>query len=219
MVYRKINIKDRKGIYIILDLKNFQTADLRKLDQLLSNQISAVQLWDNLQDYESQYDIIDKILDVVQQHRIPILMNNRVDLVTKFDFDGVHFDEIPVDWDKIKDQLLGKLIGITCTNDKTIVEWAQQQKADYVSFCSMYPSANNTRCELVDKKLIVEFQQTLDIPFFLAGGITPDNVTELFSISYQGVALVSGLMRHDKPKELLENYYVKMNLNNEKNNY
>jgi thiamine-phosphate pyrophosphorylase len=219
MVYRKINIKDRMGIYIILDLKTFQTADLRKLDQLFSSQISAVQVWDNLQNYEAHYNSIDKIVSVVQQHRIPILMNNRVDLVAKFDFDGVHFDEIPVDWDKIKNQLLGKLIGITCTNDKNIVYWAQQQKVDYVSFCSMFPSANNTRCELVDKKLIAEFQKTLDIPFFLAGGITPENVTELSSISYQGVALVSGLMRHDKPKELLENYYAKMNLNNETNNY
>lgn len=219
MDYRKISIKDRKGLYIILDLKAFQTADLRKLDHMLSDQILAVQIWDNLFAYETHYEIIAKVVAVVQAHRIPILMNNEVELVKRFDFDGVHFDEIPTDWSTLKSQLSGKLIGITCTNNAEILRWATFHEVDYISFCSMFPSVNNTRCELVDKKIIAAFQDTMRIPFFLAGGITPENVVELSSIPYQGVALVSDLMSHPNPKELLDNYYIKMNLNNEINNH
>lgn len=219
MGYLKINFKNKRGIYVILDLKTFKTKDLNKLDQILSDQILAVQLWDNLKNYEAHYGIIDKIVGIVQQHGIPILMNNRVDMAEKFDFDGVHLDDIPSDWISIKEQLSGKVVGITCTNDTEVLRWAEQHKVDYVSFCSMFPSVNNTRCELVDRRMIARFQETMRIPFFLAGGITPENIAGLSSIFYQGVALVADLMAHANPKEVIKHYYDKMNLNDENKNY
>lgn len=211
MNYRKINFDKGKGVYVILDLRTFQNDHLQKLEDVLTEQVLAVQLWDNLTDYTMYEGLINVIVSLLKKHQIPILINNRMDLLERHHFDGVHFDEVPANWSTISSQLTNKIIGITCTNDREILEWAQQQPVDYVSFCSMFPSANNSRCELVDTRIIAEFQEKSDIPFFLSGGVTAENIAELNALSYQGIALVSGLMHHEKPKEMLHNMILKMN--------
>lgn len=210
MAYRKINFnKERKGVYIILDMRTFTATDLRKLDHLLSNQVIAVQLWDS--NKLPNHNILKSIIEIVHQHHIPILINNKYELMRNYDFDGVHFDDIPSNWEVLKSQLKHKIIGVTCTNDMDIVQWATDQQIDYLSFCSMFPSENNTRCVLVDRALIKNVQQQYTIPFFLAGGIKPQHINLLEEINYAGIAIVSGLMSAENPKEVINAYYQELN--------
>lgn len=211
MAYRKINFNtERKGVYIILDMRTFTATDLRKLDHLLSNQVIAVQLWDS--DNMPSHNILESIIEIVHRHTIPILINNKYELMRNYDFDGVHFDDIPPNWEYVKSQLTHKIVGVTCTNDMDIVQWANDQQIDYLSFCSMFPSENNTRCVLVDRALIKNVQQHYAIPFFLAGGIKPHNINLLEEINYAGIAIVSGLMSAENPKEVINTYYQALNI-------
>lgn len=210
MDYRKIDFEKGKGLYIILDLKTLQKDFITKLQDMLKEQVLAVQIWDNMPDYSAYAAILKDLVRLLKTYETPILMNNRLDLVEAYQFDGVHFDEIPADWDDLLPRLAHKIVGITCTNNREILEWADRQRIDYVSFCSMYPSANNSRCELVDPEVVAEFQGKYKIPFFLAGGITPENIDTLSPLSYSGIALVSGLMTRDNPRELLKNVLSKM---------
>jgi len=218
MSYPKMQLDTSRKVYIILDLNAFLTSDLKKFDYLLSNQICAIQIWDNQNTYEDKFDLLEQIIAISHAHHIPVIMNNQFNLLHKLDFDGVHFDEIPIDWAEIKHFLQGKIIGITCTNDEFILTWAEQQNIDYLSFCSLFPSLNNSKCELVDKKFLERIQLELKVPFFVAGGITPDNIPELNNLNYSGIALVSGLMRHDYPKQIVNKFYNQINQNHENKN-
>lgn len=219
MAYRKIKFDSSRKVYIILDLNAFLISDLRELDYLLSDQICAIQIWDNQKVYEGKFDLLEQIIAITHAYEIPVLINNQVNLLPKLDFDGVHFDEIPTHWDDLKDSLQGKIVGMTCTNDEHILTWAEQQHIDYLSFCSLFPSANNSKCELVNREFLVRIQQKLNIPFFLAGGITPENISELKNLNYQGIALVSGLMQQEQPKEIVEKYYNQINQNHANNHH
>ncbi|WP_159637294.1 thiamine phosphate synthase [Sphingobacterium composti Ten et al. 2007 non Yoo et al. 2007] len=219
MAYRKIKFDSSRKVYVILDLNAFRISDLRKLDYLLSGQICAIQIWDNQKVYEDKFDLLEQIIAIAHVHEIPVLINNQVSMLPKLDFDGVHFDEIPIHWDDIKDLLQGKIVGMTCTNDEHILTWAAQQHIDYLSFCSLFPSANNSKCELVNREFLIRAQKQLQIPFFLAGGITPENIPELNNLNYQGIALVSGLMQQEQPKEIVEKYYNQINQNHENNHH
>lgn len=210
MAYRKINFDtERKGVYIILDMRTFTAPDLRKLEHLLSNQVIAVQLWDS--NKLPNHNILESIIEIVHQHHIPILINNKYELMRDYDIDGVHFDDIPSNWEVLKSQLKHKIIGVTCTNDMDVVQWATDQQIDYLSFCSMFPSENNTRCVLVDRALIKNVQQHYTIPFFLTGGIKPQHINLLEEINYAGIAIVSGLMSAENPKEVINAYYQALN--------
>ena len=162
-----------------MDLRSFKTIDLIKLDDLLSENILAVQIWDNIGIVDAIDNLIANIINVVHSHHIPILINNRFQFLDSFDFDGVHFDAIPPQWNEIKERLRDKIVGITCTNELNKIQWADAHHIDYISYCSMFPSINNSRCDLVDKNLIKEVQEKFKTPFFLAGGIHPDNISLL----------------------------------------
>ncbi|MCA5005475.1 thiamine phosphate synthase [Sphingobacterium bovistauri] len=214
MAYRKIKYNsDIKGVYVILDMRTFAVRDLRKLDYLLSEQVMAVQIWDN--NLLPNRDLMISLIEVVHQHNIPILINNKYELLQDYDFDGVHFDDIPNEWNTINELLKDKILGVTCTNDLNIVEWATKHQLDYLSFCSMFPSENNTRCVLVDRELIRCVQRQYKIPIFLAGGITPQNMKLLDGINYVGIAIVSGLMKADDPKVIVNEFYQALNTNYE----
>src|SRR5690625_5325503 len=67
----------------------------------------------------------------------PVLINEEWELLKTTDLDGVHFDKVPADIGKIREALHRDFIlGITCSNDLEIIRWANQKRADYISFCS-----------------------------------------------------------------------------------
>lgn len=78
---------------------------------------------------------------------------------------------------QIKNEMNRKIItGITCNNDLSIVEWADKNEFDYISFCSMFPSSTANSCELVTFDTVKEARKITTLPVFLAGGIKPENI-------------------------------------------
>src|SRR5690606_24962399 len=192
MDYRKIDFEKGKGLYIMLDLTTLPTDCITKLQDMLKEQVLAVQIWDNMPDYSAYAAILKDLVRLLKTYETPILMNNRVDLVEAYQFDGVHFDEIPADWDDLLPRLAHKIVGSTCPSNQELLELDKRHRINYVSYSSMYPSANNSRCELVDPGVEAEFQSKYKITIFRAGGITPENIDTFSPLSYSGIALVSG---------------------------
>lgn len=198
----------KRGIYVIIDPQQDAQEIIDKLRLVLSKNIIAVQVWDN---GITNYDLLYRVISMCKQHNIPVLINNRVDLLLEMDFDGIHFDDIPSAWKTIKEVLKHKYIGITCTNDLRIVEWATAQQVDYISFCSIFESKNNSSCDLVDFKNILRAREISTIPFILAGGITLENIDALAPLDYQAVAMISGIMSAQEPQQKINTLYKKIN--------
>ncbi|MFX9050287.1 thiamine phosphate synthase, partial [Acinetobacter baumannii] len=85
-------------------------------------------------------EIISSVCILCKQHNTPVLINNQWKWLNRFDFDGVHFDELPNNFSFIKQQIGRDFIcGITCNNNISVVEKANNEHVDYISFCSMFP--------------------------------------------------------------------------------
>ena len=116
---------------------------------------SLVALWDNFKGLENIPEFIDKICDICKPKSVPVLLNNRWELLKATKADGVHFDEIPSKYKTIKKSISEKsLVGLTCNKDLEIIEWAINNQLDYISFCPIFPSSTSISCELVDFKVI-----------------------------------------------------------------
>lgn len=198
----------KRGIYAIIDPKMDEASVIDKLRIVLSYHILAVQIWDN--GIENCL-FLHKVIRLCKEYNTPLLINNKWELLHSMDFDGVHFDKIPADWEQIKAQLKNKLLGITCNNDLRIIEWAEAQKFDYISFCSMFASTNNTHCDLVAFDTVHKARQMTAIPFILTGGITLDNIDVLAQFDYQGVAMISELNEDKTLNTKINTIYTKLN--------
>jgi len=196
-----------QGIYLVIDPSMDKDVLLDKLHQAISGNIVAVQIWDNFRPETDIIALIHEISKICRSKNIPVLINNRWELLLSTELDGVHFDEVPANFAQIK-QLIGNkgILGITCGNELSVVKWAHDQQLDYISFCSIFPSTTANSCELVSFDTIKATRAITSLPIFLAGGIRPENIPQLKGLGATGIAVVSGIMSAEQPMEALQRY-------------
>jgi thiamine-phosphate pyrophosphorylase len=203
-------MKDNKltgGIYLVIDPSMEEGVLFKKLEQVLQEGIAIVQLWDNWPPAIQKERLIKAICDLCHSYQVPVFINNEWELLSSLPLDGVHFDSIPADYDKIKQRLLKDfMIGLTCNNDLSAVEWAENHSLDYISFCSIFPSVTSNSCELVSFQTIEDARKITSMPIYLAGGIQLSNLPKLKGLDFDGIALISGIMSSVDPAETTKQY-------------
>jgi thiamine-phosphate pyrophosphorylase len=202
-----MEMKIRNGVYLIADPSMERDLLLSRLRELSATEICAVQIWENFREGEDVVDVCAEILGCFKGSGIPVLINNRPELCEVLDFDGVHFDFPPENLSEIREQLgAQRILGVTCNNDISIIEWAAASGIDYLSFCSMFASDTANSCELVRPETVIRAREITAMPIFLAGGIRQDNVSQLSSLPYSGIAVVSGIMHSENPALAIQEY-------------
>ncbi|MFC0772105.1 thiamine phosphate synthase [Terrimonas alba] len=201
----------KPGIYVVVDPSIAETALLDKIERCAQEEIAALQVWDNFLPGQNIHKLLHKICELCYARDIPVIINNRWQLLEDIPLDGVHFDQIPGNYQLIKEIVKRSFIsGVTCNNDLSVVHWANEQQLDYLSFCSMFPSRTSNSCELVHFNTIREAKKISSLPVFLAGGINPGNMDKLDGLDYAGIAVVSGIMNTNRPDESIKEYREKL---------
>ena len=200
------------GIYLVIDPSMDELTLLNKLTFCINEKLAAVQIWDNFKNEIDMAELIHKICKLCHSRNIPVLINNRWELILNSLLDGVHFDSIPENYTAIKETLNKPFIsGLTCNNDLSFVSWASENKFDYISFCSIFPSSTANSCELVRFATIQKATEHYALPIFLAGGIKPENMKQLENLNYTGIAVISGIMSSEQPDESIKKYQEQLN--------
>jgi len=204
--------KIESGLYLVVDPSMDQALLFHKLQQVLEHKLAAVQIWDHWFKPMHKEFVIEKICELCHAHHVPVMINNNWQLLDEFYLDGVHFDEIPGNFEEIKKSLGREFIaGITCNNDLTVVDWATQNNVNYISFCSIFPSSTSNSCDLVSFDTIRKARLITSLPIFLAGGINLGNMNELKELDFNGVAVISGIMSQDEPGLMAKKYLEHLN--------
>lgn len=206
-------MKKLQGLYLVLDPAKDEESLLAGLRQSLAGGVDLVQIWNHWAAAFSRQEklkLIGKVQAVAQRYSVPVLINEDWELALDAGLHGVHFDGIPDNWKEIQLALQGKLIGITVGNDLDLVRWADENRLSYISFCSVFPSSSVTTCELVTPESIQVARELTQIPIFLSGGIRPENLPQLEKHSYQGIAVISGILGAVDPKQAASDYLEKM---------
>ena len=200
-----------KGIYLVIDPDKDKSELINQLLKIKDQKLSAIQIWDNFKSGRTYTDLLSSIKQLFKDSDTPIFINNRIDLMVEFGFDGVHFDEIPIHKKEIEAQINRPFLkGLTLTNDLDALLEESDWQFDYVSFCSIFQSPTSNSCELVDFETIVRCKELKEVSIFLSGGITPDNMEELKELNYDGIAVVSGIMNAENPLKSLKLYKEKL---------
>ena len=208
------NLKITGGIYLVLDPAMEKVLLLSKLSEALKAGISAVQIWNNWQAGADKLEWIEDIAGLCSFFNVPLLINEDWELLAKSSYiQGIHFDKIPDNIESIR-KTVGRefLTGITCSGNLDTVHWAQENNCDYISFCAMFPSASAGECSIVMPATVNTARAITSMPLFVSGGITPSNIITLKKeTSFDGVAVISGILSADKPLKKIKEYKDALN--------
>lgn len=201
---------DISGVYLVVDPSMKQKVLLEKVEQALDGGVNILQVWNHWPGGMSKPDkeqLITYITEMAADYDVPVLINEEWQFLKTSPLDGVHFDEVPENYDQIKEEIERDFIaGITCSNDLDIVRWADDNEMDYISFCAMFPSPSVGSCEIVKAETVQLAREITSLPLFLSGGITPDKVDDLKGLDFNGIAVISGILKDDNPQQRASDY-------------
>lgn len=201
------------GLYLIADPAMEPEVLLNRLSAALSQPLAAIQIWNNFKPGADAGPLIEAILEQTGKRSVPVLINNQWELLLSHELQGVHFDVLPENLSHIRSRIGRSFItGVTCSNDPEVVRAAARAGADYISFCSLFPSPTANSCELVDFASVERARAVFPGKIYLSGGIVPDNMASLASLPYDGIAVVSGVMSQADPAGVIRQYAQHLHL-------
>lgn len=188
------------GLYLVVDPSAGADAVLGKIESALAGGVDVLQVWNHWSEAQDEVAFVEAVLERARPQGVPVLVHERLDLLTAAGADGVHFDAPTLSPAEVRASFGRDVIcGVTCGNDLGCARRAERDAADYVSFCSVFPSPSAGDCELVGFDTIAAARRESSLTIFASGGVTPENTAAVAAAGADGVAVISGILGAEDP--------------------
>ena len=147
---------------------------------------------------------------IVQAADAAFILNDRPDLASHLDADGVHVGQGDASYDEAR-RFMGKdrIVGVTCHNSRDLAYHAAEAGADYVAFGAFYPTSTKNPTHWADPEILAIWQETMETPCVAIGGITIENAEPLARAGADFLAVAAGVWAHaDGPRAAVEAFNV-----------
>jgi len=141
------------------------------------------------------------VAQVCRDASIPLIVDDRVDVMQAVDAAGVHLGQRDFPVDEARALLgPGVTIGATATKKHQVVD-AYEMGADYVGFGPVFPTTSKRNPKSVKgPEGVHEASEAVPIPIIAIGGITHDRVRPALAAGAYGVAVLSAVCTANNPE-------------------
>ena len=195
---------DRKQLKLYLVTDSTGKSDeefLKALEEAIEGGVSFVQIREKNKTTAEYINLVSKALEITRKHGVPLIVDDRVDVVLATGADGVHVgrEDMPVETAR---KILGKekIVGATT---KTVEQALAAYKAgaDYLGVGAIYPTMTKVKTVLTSTDTLNDICNAVPIPANAIGGLNKDNLGVLKGIPIAGICVVSAIMKSESPKE------------------
>jgi len=182
------------GLYVITDDKLSDSHLLEHVQQAIQGGAGIVQYRSKTKQTAIKEMTARSLLELCREHRVPLLINDDVELAANIGADGVHLGQTDTRLTEARQRLgAGAIIGITCHASLELATQAQQQGASYVAFGRFFNSQTKPDASPANIDLLRYAKKQLSIPICAIGGITIDNATTLIDAGADLLAVIHGV--------------------------
>lgn len=181
------------SLYLITDdmyIKNLSNS----IDLAIQGGVTMVQLRMKNITTRDFYELAKEIKIVTSKHKIPLIINDRLDVAMAINADGIHLgqSDLPIHIAKqlwSKDKIFG---ATTKTMEQALA--AEQAGANYLGIGALFPTTTKVITQPTKLETIQEIASTVKIPVVAIGGINYENVNILKGTNISGISIVSGIL-------------------------
>jgi len=202
-----IGLRRLQGLYLVVDPSMPQNKLLDVVEKALKGGVDVLQLWKAWQNRSKIKGLARELLKLANDYAVPLVINNDLQLAKDLEAHGVHmdgYDVIPVDVRKALNEQ--SIVGYTMGNDFKWLKWAETVGADYVSFCSVFPTTSAGQCEIISLNTLRSAKSVTRIPVFASGGINLSNAHLVLETGVNGVAVISSILKAHDPEQVAKSF-------------
>lgn len=189
-----MNSHHLSGLYVITDDQLSAEHLLTHVRQALAGGTCLVQYRSKTGSEAVREHTARAVLELCREQRVPLLINDDVELAAKIGADGVHLGQDDGRVSAARNKLgSGAIIGVTCHASLELAHTAQDEGASYVAFGRFFSSNTKPEAPPAEPNILREAKATLNIPICAIGGITPDNAPMLIEAGADLLAVIHGV--------------------------
>lgn len=193
----------KKQLHVISTGQQSQEMLISKVE-MIHQEVDAIHLREKSWSANQLIDVIQHLNSVGVPHE-KLIINDRVDVAYIMETGGVHLAYHSIDLSLVRDAFPNLQIGCSVHSVGEAVE-AEAKGAHYLLYGHIFETSSKLG---IPPKGLKDFQYMNDqvsIPLITIGGITPENTKEIIRKGAAGIAVMSGILLKDDPKEAVKNY-------------
>ena len=188
------------SIYFVTDSTGFTEEEfLSRVDRALEGGVTLLQLREKERSTREYMDLAHKVLRLTQPRRVPLIIDDRIDVAMAVGAQGVHLgqSDMPIGTARA---ILGEsfIIGATAKTVLQALE-AQSQGADYLGVGAIYPTATKVKTVITSVDTLRDICGAVHIPVNAIGGLDSGNLEPLKGVPVAGICVVRAIMKAPDP--------------------
>lgn len=188
-------------LYLVTDSTGRNDEDfLAIVERALEGGVTLLQLREKERDGRDYLRLAKRVKAVADRFRVPLLLDDRVDVAFAADAAGVHVGQSDLPVAEAR-RILGpdKIVGATAKTVPQALE-AFGQGADYLGTGAIFPTTTHVKTVLTPVSTLCDVCRAVPIPVVAIGGLNAENLSVLEGTPIAGVAVVSAIMKAADPK-------------------
>lgn len=183
------------SLYLCTDRSLMSTKTIEEAVELsIKGGCTVIQLREKNCSSKEFYEIAQNVKAITNKYKIPLIINDRVDIAMAIDADGVHIGQSDLPANIVR-KIIGeeKILGVSASTVEEAVI-AQKNGADYLGVGAMYSTNTKTDAKNVSLDELKKIRKSVDIPIVVIGGINKDTVNSFEDCNIDGIAVVSAII-------------------------
>lgn len=199
------------SLYLVTNRDKLSDAEFFKvIEDSLKGGVSLVQLREKNAPAREIIEIAKKLKEICHSYKVPLLVDDRVDIALAANLDGVHLGGEDMDVADAR-RILGadKIIGSTVKD----LDWAiseEKKGADYLGVGAIFETKTHVKTKRTSVETLREINDNIKIPTVAIGGLNYDNIDILKGSKAKGVSVVRTIMDSKNPYEDAKNLREKV---------
>jgi thiamine-phosphate pyrophosphorylase len=190
------------SLYLITNSDNKTDEEyLNIVEEAIKGGVTTVQIREKKKSSKEFYELGIKLKEITDNHKIKLIVNDRIDIALTIDADGVHIGQNDIKAE-IARKIIGneKILGVSASNINDAIK-AEENGADYIGSGAIFPTKTKNDVKKLSIDELRNIVDSVNIPVVAIGGLNENNIHKLKDTKVKGLCFVSAIMNSKNPKK------------------